>query len=279
MPEAAIGIYEKALPERADWPARLACAAEAGYRFVELAIDEAEERMRRLSWTAAERAVLRDASAQAGVPVRTLILSAHRKMPLGSASAATRAQALDLLHRTIDLAVDTGTRTVQLAGYFVYYEPHDAGSRERFLDGLRQGLEWAAPAGVMLGLETMDGSDVVSVEGALEIVRGIGSPWLQIYPDLGNLAANGLDVDRELRCGRGHLVGIHLKDTRPGEYRRVPFGEGIVPFAQAFATLRAIGYDGPYVVEMWNEGERDPLATIIAARRWILQRMAEVERH
>ena len=271
----ALGIYEKALPTHTDWSARLQCVADAGYGFVELAIDEDEERLARLHWTAQHRAQLRQAMASTGVPVRTLILSAHRRFPLGSANIDTRRTALDLLERAVDLAVDIGARLVQLAGYFVYFEDHDAGSRQRFVDGLRDGLRDAAPAGVMLGLETMDGSDIVSVATAMEVVREIDSPWLQVYPDLGNLAANGIDVQHDLEAGRGHLVGVHLKDTRPGEYRRVPFGEGIVPFTNAFATLERIGYDGPFVVEMWNDGEPDPLRTITLARQWLERRMAD----
>jgi L-ribulose-5-phosphate 3-epimerase len=126
----------------------------------------------------------------------------------------------------------------------------------------------------MLGLETMDGSDVVSVASAMSIVREVGSPWLQVYPDLGNLAANGIDVEPDLATGEGHIVGVHLKDSRPGEYRRVPFGDGIVPFVKAFSTLDRIGYDGPIVVEMWNDSDPQPMRTITLAREWIEQRMA-----
>lgn len=272
---SAFGIYEKALPTHEDWAVRLQYAADAGYGFAELAIDEDEHRLARLRWTAQQRAQLRQAVASTGVPVRTLILSAHRRFPLGSANIDTRRTALDLLERAVDLAVDIDARLVQLAGYFVYYEDHDAGSRQRFVDGLRHGLRHAAPAGVMLGLETMDGSDIVSVATAMEVVHEIDSPWLQVYPDLGNLAANGIEVQHDLEAGRGHIVGVHLKDTRPGEYRRVPFGDGIVPFTSAFATLARIGYDGPFVVEMWNDGEPDPMRTITSARQWLEQRMAD----
>lgn len=265
------GIYEKALPPSQGWEQLLGHAGEAGYAFVELAIDEAEERLARLRWSLVQRAGLRAAVAATSVPVRTLILSAHRRTPLGSADAGTRHAASEMLERCIELAVDVGARVVQLAGYFVFYEPHDAGSRGRFMEGLQRGVESAARAGVMLGLETMDGEDIVSVQDAMTVADEIGSPWLGVYPDVGNLAANGLDVAAELRRGRGHLVGIHLKDTRPGEYRRVPFGAGVVPFAAAFEALRAIRYDGPFVVEMWNDGDPDAARTIRQAREWLVQ--------
>ena len=39
-----VGLYEKALPAPWSWDRRLAMAAEAGYDFVEISIDESDER-------------------------------------------------------------------------------------------------------------------------------------------------------------------------------------------------------------------------------------------
>lgn len=54
-----LGICEKALPKDSDWPARLALAKALDFDFVEMSIDETDERLTRLSWSKAERAVLR----------------------------------------------------------------------------------------------------------------------------------------------------------------------------------------------------------------------------
>ncbi len=129
----------------------------------------------------------------------------------------------------------------------------------------------------MLGLENMDGRDVTSITKAMRIVDSINSPWLQLYPDIGNLSANGLELGPELRAGRGHIVGVHLKDTRAGEFRRVAFGAGIVPFAEAFRVLREIDYRGPSLIEMWNEGWPDPYRTLSEARSFVIQAMAEAD--
>ncbi|MDE0537812.1 MAG: L-ribulose-5-phosphate 3-epimerase [Rhodospirillales bacterium] len=272
-----IGIYEKALPNLPDWSARLGAAAEAGYGFIELAVDEDSDRISRLDWPESARTELRKRAEAAGVSIDTVILSVHRRYPLGSSSSDTRRKANAQFEKAIALARDIGAKTVQVAGYFVYYEDHTERAREWFLEGLRKGADLAGQAGIMLGLETMDGEDVTSVTQAMDVIAAINSPVLQIYPDIGNLAANGLDVCRELSAGRGHLIGIHLKDARPGEYRRVPFGNGIVPFADAFRTLKEIGYDGNFLIEMWNDREDDALSVIRGAREWILERMTEAD--
>lgn len=58
--------------------------------------------------------------------------------------------------KAIRLARDLGIRTIQLAGYDVYYEEHDEGTQQRFAEGLAWAVEQAAAAQVMLAVEIMD---------------------------------------------------------------------------------------------------------------------------
>ena len=270
-----IGIYEKALPYNVTWRERLALAQEAGFDFVEMSVDESDERLARLDWSARERAELQEAVAATGVPVITMCLSGHRKWALGSASPEIRQRGLEIMRKAVRFCADTGIRTIQLAGYYVYYEPHVSETMERYRDGLAQGLEWASQAGVMLALENVDGNDVDSISKAMIFVDQFNSPWFQVYPDVGNLGEHGLDVVAELERGRGHLVGIHVKDTRPGEPRRVPFGQGIVPFVDAFRKLAEMRYAGPVMLEMWNDDSPEALRIIREARAWVIARMVE----
>ena len=270
-----IGIYEKALPYDVTWRERLALAREAGFDFVEMSVDESDERLARLDWSASERAELREAVAATSVPILTMCLSGHRKWALGSASPDICERGLEIMRKAVRFCADTGIRTIQLAGYYVYYEPHVPETMERYRDGLAQGLEWASQAGVMLALENVDGNDVDSITKAMIFVDHFNSPWFQVYPDVGNLGEHGLDVSAELERGRGHLVGIHVKDTRPGEPRRVPFGQGIVPFVDAFRKLAEMRYVGPVMLEMWNDDSPDALRIIRKSREWVITRMVE----
>jgi L-ribulose-5-phosphate 3-epimerase len=270
-----IGIYEKALPRFTSWEIGLSSAKAAGFDFVEMSVDESDERLARLDWSPAQRRDLRNAGEDIGVPILTMCLSGHRKYALGSASKETRSRALTILRKAIELAADTGIRIIQLAGYYVYYEPHRDDSILRYKEGLAVGAEWAASAGVMLALENVDGDDVMSISRGMEFVDAFDSPWFQMYPDIGNLAEHRLDVCAELERGRGHLVGVHVKDTRPGEPRRVPFGKGVVPFAKAFQKLAEMNFAGPIMLEMWNDDSPDSLRIIQESREWILDRMNE----
>lgn len=263
------GIYEKALPPALDWPQRLAAAAAAGYQFIEISIDESDERLARLEWPRGPRQEMHRALDGAPASVDTMCLSAHRKYALGSAEPALRRRALTIMRRAIDFAAEFGIRIVQVAGYDVHYEASTERTRALYLESILQSAQWARQSCVMLALENVECPVVDSIEKGMGFVRAADTPWFQMYPDVGNLTAMEKDVTRELLAGGRHLVGIHLKDTRIREFRRVPFGEGLVDFEAAFRTLKQMQFTGPFMVEMWNEAVTDPVGVVAAARRWL----------
>lgn len=50
-----IGIYEKAMPNSLTWREKLLCAKENGYDFLEISIDESDEKLSRLYMSKNER--------------------------------------------------------------------------------------------------------------------------------------------------------------------------------------------------------------------------------
>jgi L-ribulose-5-phosphate 3-epimerase len=275
-----LGIYEKALPKSLAWRERLVAAREAGYQFVEMSVDETPERLARLDWTPAERLEFFRATREEGMPVPSICLSAHRRCPFGSADAQLRAQADEVMRKAIKLAGDLGVRVIQLAGYDVYYEPSTAETRARYLEGMRRAIELAARHQVMLAVEIMDTTFMNSITKYLALKAHLRSPWLCVYPDLGNLSGWGNDVAAELTAGIADIVGVHVKESRPvvpgfaGAFRDVPFGTGGVDFVRCFDTLHRLGYSGPFMVEMWTEKSADPMREIHNAREWVLKRLA-----
>ena len=271
MLKMPIGLYEKALPDELSWEERLRAAGQAGYDFVEISIDESDKRLSRLDWNNSQRSVLNKAINKSGVKIMTMCLSGHRKYPLGSHDPEIRKQGLQILRKAIEFAGDIGLRVVQVMVYDVFYEPSDEKTRENFIEGLRLGTLWAAQAGVMLGLENLDTPFADSLTKILPIVEEIDSPWLGIYPDIGNLTAAGYSPASELVLAKNKLLGIHVKDALPKIIRGVPYGKGIVEFDEAFQALAKIGFWGLLGVEMWSHmhADKNPIDVAAGARDFV----------
>lgn len=273
MTGVELGIYEKALRWNGSWDDLFAQAARAGFSFVDISVDETPEREARLAWSRAERTTVREAAARAGVAIGGLCLSVHRRISPGSSDPAVRQRAREVLVEGIDLCADLGIPVLQLAGYYAFYEEPHPRNREWFVDCLRYGTEYAARRGVLLGMENVDGTDIVSISAAMDVVDQVGSPWLQLYPDIGNIAEQGFPITAELRRGAGHMVAMHAKDVRRGEPRRIPMGEGIVDWDEAFAELARQNWSGRLMIEMWNDDADDSVERSARARRFIEARL------
>ena len=109
------------MPNDLTWAQKLQAAKDAGFDYVEMSVDESDARLARLDWTDGERDALRAAMRATGVRIGSICLSGHRKYPLGDPDAAKRARSLEIMEKAVALAADLGIRTIQLAGYDVYY--------------------------------------------------------------------------------------------------------------------------------------------------------------
>ncbi len=281
MRKHKLGIYEKALPKNISWQDRLSIAKATGFDFVEISIDETDERLARLDWTKRERIQLVKSIITTGVTIPSMCLSGHRRFSFGSKDPATRQKAFEIMEKAIQLAVDIGVRTIQLAGYDVYYEEQDEETLRLFEEGLKWAVELAASNEVTIAVEIMDTQFMSSISRWKKWDDIIKNPWFTVYPDLGNLTAWNDNVEEELRLGIDKISKIHLKDTYKvtetckGQFRDVPFGDGCVDFVNCFRILNELNYRGAFLIEMWTEKSDEPIAEIINARRWIEQKMKE----
>lgn len=243
-----LGLYEKAMPDFDSWEEKLELTRRSGFDWLEMSVDESEKKLARLKYGGKELAGIRLAISNSAVPISTMCLSGHRKYPLGSRDAGTRSASLEIMRRALDLSAELGIRLIQLAGYDVYYEQPGEDTAKYFAEGLGRAVELAAIYGVDLGFETMETPFMDTVEKSMTYVSAISSPYLGIYPDLGNLknaaVSYGGNVTEDLRKGKGHIFAAHLKETSPGIYRDMFFGTG--------------GHTEyvPCVKELWSQGVR-----------------------
>lgn len=260
MKEYTLGLYEKSMPNSLTWEEKLNCAKECGFDAVEISIDETDEKLARLDSSLEERKELVDLMFKCGVPIRTMCLSGHRKYPLGSMDEATRKKGMDIMRKAIDLADDLGIRIIQLAGYDVYYEKGNEVTKQYFQDNLIESVKMAASKGVILAFETMETEFMNTVEKSMEFVKLVNSPYLQVYPDCGNVTNAALDYGisaaDDFETGRGHMPAVHLKETVPGKFREITFGTGHVNFEEIIKKSWDIGVR-KFTAEFWYVGNED----------------------
>ncbi|UPR53858.1 L-ribulose-5-phosphate 3-epimerase [Vibrio cyclitrophicus] len=257
-----VGLYEKALPNELSWEDKLATTKELGFDFLEISVDESDGRRSRLDWNDEEIYALRRLCEKHGVPLQSMCLSAHRKFPFGSADPAIREQAVIHMEKAISLAYKLGIRTIQLAGYDVYYEPADKVTHQRFIEGMKLSAQLAERSGVMLAVEIMDTDYLNSLSKFEVLSREVNSPYFTAYPDVGNISGWNYDIVTELKLSKPHITQIHLKDTYKvtdeykGQFRDLVIGDGEVDFNAIFETLKETECVVPLVIEMWAQDER-----------------------
>jgi hexulose-6-phosphate isomerase len=279
---AQIGIYEKALPKDLSWKERFALVKDMGFDFIELSIDETDERLARLNWTEKEIQTLRNEMFEADVRINSICLSAHRRFPFGSRDLEKQRMAHEIMQKAIHLAHQLSIKVIQVAGYDVYYEEKSMNSREDFIEGMKESVKEASKYGIILSIEIMDDPFMNSISKFLEIKKQIHSPYLQVYPELGNLSAwPENDPAHELEKGIDCITSIHLKDTYPvteestGQFRDVPFGKGCVDFLGLLRNLKRLDYDGTFLIEMWSEKSQDFRAEIQQAKTYLYSKLKE----
>ena len=279
-----MGIYEKALPKKESWSTKVGIAKGAGYDFIEISIDESDERLARLDWNNDEIKNMKNLLIDKDFRIPSMTFSGQKRFPMGSIDAATREKSMDLMKKAIEVSDKLGIRVIQVTGYDVYYEERSDKTRELFIQNLKKASEWASKACITLAIENMENTFLNSVTKYMEIAKEVDSPWLKLYPDLGNLTAWTHDeVYNELEKGikSQQIIAVHLKeakkvtDTFGGIFRELEFGTGDVDFVKTFETLKKAEFRGPFLVEMWNESSETPLEDIKKVRDWMILRMKE----
>ncbi len=255
-----LGLYEKSMPDTLSLGQKLIKAKNVGYDFIEMSIDESDYRLNRLDYSYKEIETLRKEIEETSLPIGSICLSAHRKYPLGSLEKSTRDQSLNIMKKALELASYLGIPIIQLAGYDVYYEESNEKTKTLFIENLSICADLAAKHGILLGFETMETPFMNSVTKALFYVSLINSPYLQVYPDLGNIV-NAYDGDNQkavedLINGKGHLIATHIKESLPSKYREIPYGTGHVDFPLLLNTCWDLGVRR-FVTEFWHTSSKD----------------------
>ena len=258
MKKYEIGLYEKAIRNTLTWKEKLQCAKECGYDYLEISIDATEEKINRIYMDTEEKREIMEAIFDTGIPIGSMSVSALTKYALGDPDQAMRSRGMEIAEKSIQLASALGVRTVMIPGYDIYYGESTIETKRYFLENIRKIAEIAEREGILVGFETMENNFMNTTGKAVQYVNMVDSAYLKIYPDAGNITnaavANRHDVCEDLSLGKGKLIALHLKETKPDVYREVPFLTGHVEFERIINTAWKLGVRR-YVTELWDVGQ------------------------
>ena len=168
-----MGIYEKALPKKESWSTKVDIAKGAGYDFIEISIDESDERLARLDWNNDEIKNMKNLLIDKDFRIPSMTFSGQKRFPMGSIDAATREKSMDLMKKAIEVSDKLGIRVIQVTGYDVYYEERSDKTRELFIQNLKKASEWASKACIILAIENMENTFLNSVTKYMEIAKEV----------------------------------------------------------------------------------------------------------
>jgi sugar phosphate isomerase/epimerase len=184
-----------------------------------------------------------------GAPV--VALSPYEKR-IADENEVTRQEAVSRLSHAVALAAALGARKLRiLAGEEV---PDGAwpAALDRLMSSLQNIAAVAQKHGVMLLIENHMDTLAVSAKRTLAICEAVSCDNVRILFDPANLASLRAEGFLESFALQRPFIGhVHVKDgeVQAGQRRAVVLGEGLDPWPELFAALRASGYEGDLSLE------------------------------
>lgn len=151
------------------------------------------------------------------------------------------------MRRAVDHAAALGSRSIRVCPG----EGEDPAVVDDLIPFFKESAEYAAAKSVYLGMENHRGSIAYNPDFVMPLVTAVSSPWFGILLDPANLMFCEVDYKAAYAEFRGHVVHIHVKDSRwkDGKYERTMLGEGDVDVPWLVDALEGDGYRGDYALE------------------------------
>jgi D-psicose/D-tagatose/L-ribulose 3-epimerase len=171
-----------------------------------------------------------------------------------SPSAAVRAKGVENNKRTLDCCHAVGATVLvgpyhSAIGQFSGEVPTDS-EFNWGVDSMRATAEHAQQAGVMLGVEYLNRFEtylLTSVAQTIKFVKAVKHPYCRMMYDTFHANIEEKDIPEAIRAASKHMVHVHISEND----RSTP-GQGHVPWAETFDTLKEVGYDGWLMIEAFG---------------------------
>lgn len=176
-----------------------------------------------------------------------------------SPDAATRQKAVEWLKTVVEINHVLGAETVcgpyhSAIGEFSGAGP-TADEKKRSADVLREVAEFAKQANLMMAVEYLNRFEcylITTAAQAVELVKMVDHPNLRTMYDSFHAHIEEKDPTAAIRTVAPVLAHVHISENDRG----TP-GTGQVNWADTFAALKAVGYDGWMTIEAFGRALPD----------------------
>jgi hexulose-6-phosphate isomerase len=268
------GINIWSFPPGLDVFACLELAAQTGFAGIELALSA--QGALSLNSSESEILAIRQAAERAGIAINSLATGLYWQYALTSDRADIREQANRIARRQIELARGLGADCVLICpgAVGVDFRPEEvvpdagvvsffAGSEvidyevayERALCAFKDLAPYAEANQVVIGVENIWNKFLLSPLEMRRFIDEIGSDWVGVYFDVGNVLRFGYPEHWIRILGR-RIKRLHFKDYRIAVGNLSGFVDllaGDVDYVKVVDALESIGYDG------WANAEMCPV--------------------
>ena len=229
-----------------------------------------------LDITDAERAEIKAACEEAGLPIRSVVCVAFGIVDF---NPSVRRFTLDRIKAYVDQGAYLGARNVLLV-VGEYYWDGEVFPRPAIWDMAKEMVkeagEYAQSKGleIVLELEPFNEALLKDVHELVRFVKEIDHPAVRANADISHLHLSGCSFD-EVAEMTGLIGHIHLSDCDGKVHGDMPAGMGVTPIKEYLAAIRDTGYDGTVSIELeyapnpdeivaWAQKAYDGTAAIMA---------------
>ena len=230
-------------------------AKEAGFEAVELCCGESGELS--VDTDGATVRGIADEAEKIGIEIGSLATGLSWKYSLTNDDPATREKAKEIVRKSLQIAAWAGTDALLIVPGVVASPispdqvQYDV-AYERSMAAFKELAPLAEKLRVHIGIENVWNGFLLSPLETADFVDKIGSEYVGVYFDVGNVLSTGLP-EHWIRVLGNRIRRIHLKDFKTSVGNINGFVDllcGDVNWPEVMAALREVGYDGPLTAEV-----------------------------
>jgi sugar phosphate isomerase/epimerase len=158
--------------------------------------------------------------------------------------------------KAIDFASMINAENISItSGRPVSGERREEGMK-RFMDSISEIIDHASERKIRIGIEYEPGLLVGNARESLDVIEQVVSRYLGVNLDIGHSHVMGENIPQVIKMFGKRIFNIHLYDIKGRRHYHLMPGKGDIDFRSVFRSLKRVGYDRYFTVELYTYPNR-----------------------